>query len=47
MVSDGRPYIQEYPWMVLFPGLAIFLTVMGLTLMSDGLNDIFSPRLRK
>jgi len=43
MVSDGRAYIQDYPWIILFPGLAIFTTVLGLNLLGDGLRDILDP----
>lgn len=40
MLADGRSYITTYPHVALFPGLAIFLTVLGLNLFGDGLNDI-------
>jgi peptide/nickel transport system permease protein len=34
------------PWMAVFPGLAIFLTVMGWNLLGDALRDVWDPRLR-
>lgn len=40
MLADGRSYITTYPHVALFPGLAIFLTVLGLNLFGDGLNDM-------
>ncbi len=46
MVSDGRAYLLEAPHVSLFPGLAIFLTVMGFNCLGDGLRDALDPRLR-
>jgi len=46
MIADGRFYIQTYPWMTIFPGLAIFFAVLGFALLGDGLRDILDPRLR-
>ena len=34
------------PWQIIFPGLAIILTVMGLNLLGDGLRDLLDPRLK-
>jgi len=47
MVSDSRNYFMNYPWMMIFPGLAIFFTVLGFNLLGDGLRDILDPRLRR
>lgn len=47
MLSASRNYIRDYPWMVLFPGLAIMLTVFGLNLFGDGLRDAIDPKLKK
>jgi len=47
MIADGRNWIQYYPWMVIFPGLAIFISVLGFSLLGDALRDIFDPRLRR
>jgi len=47
MLADGRSYITTYPHVALFPGLAIFITVLGLNLLGDGLNDMLDPRLRR
>lgn len=46
MVSDGRSYLLEAPYVSLFPGLAIFFTVMGFNCLGDGLRDALDPRLR-
>jgi len=46
MVSEGRQYLQDAPWLVFGPGAAIFLTVMGLNFVVDGLRDALDPRLR-
>ena len=34
------------PWLAIFPGCAIFVTVFGLNLLGDGLRDYLDPRLR-
>jgi peptide/nickel transport system permease protein len=47
MLSEGRSYINRAPWLTIFPGLAIFVTVFGINLLGDGLRDIFDPKLRR
>lgn len=44
MLSEGRGFIQQAWWMALFPGLAIFLTVLAFNLVGDGLRDALDPR---
>lgn len=44
MVSVGRDYFLDQWWMVTFPGLAIFLSVMSFNLFGDGLQEVLSPR---
>jgi peptide/nickel transport system permease protein len=39
-------FIQAQPWLSLFPGLAIFVTVLGFNLFGDGLRDALDPRLK-
>ena len=46
VISDGRDYLREAPWICLFPGLAISITVLGLNLMGDGLRDLLDPRMK-
>lgn len=44
MISDSRSYYVDAPWTMIFPGLAIFLTVLGFNLLGDGLRDVLDPR---
>ena len=46
IIAEGRNYIREAPWIALFPGLAIAVTVLGLNLLGDGLRDALDPRMR-
>ncbi|MGH2688473.1 MAG: ABC transporter permease, partial [Actinomycetota bacterium] len=46
MLSAGRARMATAPWLTLFPGLAIFVTVLSLNLLGDGLRDVLDPRLR-
>jgi peptide/nickel transport system permease protein len=47
ILGSNRAYLIDAWWTVTFPGLAIFLTVLSLSLIGDGLNDAFSPGLRE
>lgn len=47
IIADGRNYIAEAPWVTVWPGLAIMITVLGLNLMGDGLRDALDPRLKQ
>ena len=44
MLSEARDQIRTVPWLSVFPGLAIFFTVLGLNLLGDGLRDILDPQ---
>jgi len=44
MLSEARDQINTAPWLSVFPGLAIFFTVLGLNLLGDGLRDILDPQ---
>lgn len=46
MLSGSRNYIRDCPYMVLFPGLAIAITVLALNLLGDGLRDAMDPKLK-
>ena len=46
-ISESRQYLPDAWWFSTFPGLAIFLTVLGFNLLGDGLRDIVDPRLRR
>lgn len=45
MISDGQGYFSVNPWLVLVPGLLIFLTVLSFNLVGDGLRDALDPRM--
>lgn len=47
MLSDGQAALQTSPWVVAFPGLAIFLVVLGFNLFGDGLRDALDPKLKQ
>jgi peptide/nickel transport system permease protein len=46
MLSQARSFIISAPWTVTFPGIAIFLSVLGFNILGDGLRDFLDPRLR-
>lgn len=46
MLSEGRSFLNQAPWMGIFPGLAIMLSVMGFNFLGDGLRDLLDPRLK-
>ena len=46
MISDGRSMLQISPWMVLAPGMAIFITVMIFNLLGDTIRDYMDPKER-
>jgi peptide/nickel transport system permease protein len=46
MLNDARDYWLNSPWALLFPGLAISITVLGFNLLGDGLRDALDPKSR-
>ncbi len=44
MLGEAQTYLGQAPWMAVAPGLAIAVTVLGLTLLGDGLRDLLDPR---
>lgn len=46
MLSDARVLLIQAPWTMIFPGIAIMLTVLGFNLMGDGLRDALDPRMK-
>ena len=46
LVNLGVRFMRSDPWLSVFPGMAILLTVMALNILGDGLRDAFDPRLR-
>ena len=47
LISEGRNFIRSAPYMTLFPGLFIMITVLAFNLMGDGLRDALDPKLKK
>ena len=47
MLAEAQTMIGFAPWLAVMPGLAIFVTVLGLSLSGDGLRDLFDPRVRR
>ena len=47
MLSESRAFIQFAPWTMTLPGLAIFLTVLSINLVGDGVRDALDPRLNR
>lgn len=47
MISVGRQFLDQAPWIMWFPGSAIIVTVLSLQLLGDGLRDFLDPRLAK
>ncbi|MCT6924951.1 MULTISPECIES: ABC transporter permease [Bacillales] len=46
MLADARIFLLNAPWAMIFPGLAIMLTVVGFNLMGDGLRDALDPKMK-
>jgi len=47
MVSEGKNYFLNYWWYPVFPGLAIFITVIAFNLLGDAVREVIDPRLRR
>jgi peptide/nickel transport system permease protein len=47
MLNDAQTMIAFAPWLAIFPGLAILVSVLGLNLVGDGLRDLLDPRLER
>lgn len=47
MIAESRHYLPRAWWFALFPGVAIFLLVLGFNLLGDGIRDLIDPRLRR
>lgn len=44
LITEGKTYLFQAPWLIFFPGLAILFTVLGFNLLGDALNDIIDPK---
>ena len=47
MINAGRGYLQQAPWIVFGPGVALFVTVVGLNVVGDAVRDALDPRLTR
>lgn len=47
MLSEGRDYFETYPWLMIFPGIAIMIVVLSVNLFGDGLRDAIDPKLKR
>jgi peptide/nickel transport system permease protein len=45
MISNGRAFVDDAPWISIAPGMAMALTVIGISLLGDGLRERLDPRL--
>jgi len=43
MLNEGRTYLETAPWISVFPGIAIMVTVLAFNLLGDGLRDVLDP----
>lgn len=46
MLSENREFMRQAPWLMLFPGLTVFATVVAVNLLGDFLGELLDPRLR-
>jgi len=46
-IAESRRYLPDAWWFAIFPGIAIFISVMGFNMLGDGLRDILDPRIRR
>lgn len=44
LISDGRDYLSNAPWVVIAPGIALMITVLAFNFLGDGIRDIFDPK---
>ena len=47
MLKDSQGISEIAPWLIIYPGLAIMLGVLGFNLLGDGLRDVLDPRLKR
>ena len=46
MLNEGRTYLETAPWISVFPGIAIMVTVLAFNLLGDGLRDVLDPNMQ-
>ncbi|MER8578754.1 ABC transporter permease [Mesorhizobium sp. M1423] len=47
MLSDSRNLMETAPWLMIFPGLAIMISILGFNLLGDALRDVLDPKTRR
>ncbi|MFK0689677.1 ABC transporter permease [Mesorhizobium sp. IMUNJ 23033] len=47
MLSDSRNLMETAPWLMIFPGIAIMISILGFNLLGDALRDILDPKMRR
>jgi peptide/nickel transport system permease protein len=47
MVNEGRQYLDQATFLIVFPGMAVAISVLALQIIGDGLRDALDPRLAK
>ena len=47
ILADGRNFLTQAPWLTIFPGAAISMTVLGFNTLGDGLRDVLDPKLKQ
>jgi peptide/nickel transport system permease protein len=47
MLSDSRNLMETAPWLLIFPGIAIMISILGFNLLGDALRDILDPKMRR
>ena len=47
MIAGGTKFLEQAPWMTIFPGLALFFTGLSFILMGDGLSDLLRPEVQR
>jgi peptide/nickel transport system permease protein len=45
MISNGRAFVDTAPWISLAPGIAMSITVIGISLVGDGLREVLDPKI--
>jgi len=44
MIAEAKDYMFFSPWVIVIPGIALFVLVLGINLLGDGLRDLFGAR---
>jgi peptide/nickel transport system permease protein len=47
MISHGRSFLHSAPWLTVFPGTAIAITIISMNIIGDSLRDYLDPKMRE